>query len=118
MRKDAIGKELNKYIREADNVAKVVQILHGGSNDKEELASLGCNICRFDHIDTQLIDRALHYKRYCSKCNQTSLQSLVREVGYRPETDRPFHNAGNDAFYTMIVFHRLATIQSNLRSWR
>lgn len=72
-----------------------------------DLARIGCDVSHLPYIDTQLIDQGLYYEKWQSYRQVRSLRNLISGVGYKSDPKIPFHNAGNDAFYTMTAFLRL-----------
>lgn len=88
-----IGKRVMSKVNGMKKVGTVFIVVHGGSNDLDDLASIGCSFEGCIVLDTQDLYRAIN--------NDNSQIGLSSLVSGEPSTDKPFHNAGNDAFYTM-----------------
>lgn len=105
-----VADRLMWWIRDLEQRGEVVLILHGGKSDLVNLAELGCKIDHLKVLDTQLIDLGLYWES-CSRVRQRqSLGNLLHTVGHPLQANIPMHNAGNDAFYTMMAFVRLMEI--------
>lgn len=75
----------------------MILVGHGIANDLTYLKKIGYNVWRvpqfLDEVDTQSM-----FRRLQRSPNGRSLESVCRELGH-PGYD--FHNAGNDAYYTL-----------------
>lgn len=102
-----IGAELTYWFNYYQETGEVVIVVHGGSGDLRDLKKLGCNIDNMEVLDTQLIDQAMYHEKHNCYDNGTTLSKLLARHGCQSNPEWPFHNAGNDALYTMTALIKM-----------
>ncbi|KAJ3076432.1 hypothetical protein HDU98_003296 [Podochytrium sp. JEL0797] len=86
-------------------------VLHNGDSDRGVLAKHRIDLSLFPQLT--VVDTGTLYQQKSGARNKISLENLCALLGISV-TSGSFHNAGNDAAYTLIAFHKLneATVSS------
>ena len=82
-----------------DSERPILFLGHDPRNDINYLQILGYNPLNLRHL-TEVLDTAVLYRAHTRTDDGRSLGAIMQEIGY---STRNLHNAGNDAYYTMLA---------------
>ncbi|KAI1772359.1 hypothetical protein F4818DRAFT_444189 [Hypoxylon cercidicola] len=106
-----IGGILSKIIEDKESEEKrpIVMVGHDMAQDLKYLKSVGFNIWRVPHFSDEVDTKSMS-QRYLKSLNGRGLRALCEDLGI---PGHHFHNAGNDATYTLHAMIAMAVNYAN-----